>query len=526
MTTVMYIFLATVISGVLLLIWDFPVIKGALQACGAIEFITVKTMGMIAGAAVFVLAVFFPGKVSANTAGIIEGIPVRMLLSVGIATVASILVTSRISNYPAIPYAFIGALFGLQFAAKGAIDWALAYTNVISWICAPLACAMIAAMFYRLSAMTFRNNHVHMAFFEMRILRAAIFASPLLIGAFAWNNSILFTIFPVREFGAGPLAAGIGAASFLLARPFVAKKVTITSWNIADNTLDINSLSTLSVILAMTITFGLSPAPLSAGCLFIAALAGVSIARGSAVVEGHTVISNIVAAVLSPVLGLLIGFSMGMILNGDMINTVIVVGLLALVAGTVTYVRMQNRRLLHDQIVYAHEQQIYNTRKSLSALEVRSEMTEKDLLGKLELKRKELVDFAVGISEQKDFMETVYEQLEEVRKLGTAEEKDARTDELLSSLRERMYFTREINDFYARSEVLHKDFNMRLREAYPNLTENERKLANLLRQGFSSKYIASLMNITPKSAEINRYRLRSKLGLERSDNLIKFIKSI
>ena len=118
------------------------------------------------------------------------------------------------------------------------------------------------------------------------------------------------------------------------------------------------------------------------------------------------------------------------------------------------------------------------------------------------------------------------DELEEVRKLGTAEEKDARTDELLSSLRERMYFTREINDFYARSEVLHKDFNMRLREAYPNLTENERKLANLLRQGFSSKYIASLMNITPKSAEINRYRLRSKLGLERSDNLIKFIKSI
>ncbi|MBP5235612.1 MAG: response regulator transcription factor, partial [Bacteroidales bacterium] len=228
----------------------------------------------------------------------------------------------------------------------------------------------------------------------------------------------------------------------------------------------------------------------------------------------------------APVLGLLIGFSMGMILNGDMINTVIVVGILVLVAGIVVYVRMQNRKLLRDQIVYAREQQVYSTRKSLSALEVRSEMTEKDLLGKLEMKRKELVDFAVGISEQKDFMENVYEQLEDVRRLDSAEEKDARTDEILSSLRERMYFTREINDFYARSEVLHKDFNMRLREAYPNLTENERKLANLLRQGFSSKYIASLMNITPKSAEINRYRLRLKLGLQRSDNLIKFIKSI
>ena len=105
-------------------------------------------------------------------------------------------------------------------------------------------------------------------------------------------------------------------------------------------------------------------------------------------------------------------------------------------------------------------------------------------------------------------------------------DKNLRLEQILSSLRERMYFTREMNDFYARTEVLHKDFNMRLAEAFPNLTENERKLANLLRQGFSSKYIASLMNITPKSAEINRYRLRAKLGLKREDNLVQFIKSI
>ena len=84
----------------------------------------------------------------------------------------------------------------------------------------------------------------------------------------------------------------------------------------------------------------------------------------------------------------------------------------------------------------------------------------------------------------------------------------------------------EMNDFYARSEVLNKDFNMRLAERFPGLTDGERKLTNLLRQGFSSKYIASLMNITPKSVEINRSRLRSKLGLTRSENLIQFIKTI
>lgn len=51
-------------------------------------------------------------------------------------------------------------------------------------------------------------------------------------------------------------------------------------------------------------------------------------------------------------------------------------------------------------------------------------------------------------------------------------------------------------------------------------------LAILLRLGFSSKYIATLMNITPKSVEISRYRLRQKLGLSKGDNLVNFIRSI
>lgn len=177
-------------------------------------------------------------------------------------------------------------------------------------------------------------------------------------------------------------------------------------------------------------------------------------------------------------------------------------------------------------MLQAREDQVYSTQKSLSALEVRVETNEKDLLNKLDIKRKELVDFAVGVSEQKAFMEEVYTQLAQAKELPSGAAKDQALEEILSKLRERMYFTREMNDFYARTEVLHRDFNMRLKEAFPDLTEGERKLANLLRQGFSSKYIASLMNITPKSVEISRSRLRTKLGLKRSDNLVQYIKSI
>ena len=271
---------------------------------------------------------------------------------------------------------------------------------------------------------------------------------------------------------------------------------------------------------------GLAATPLPAGTLYLAALAGISLRSKRTLVDGPILLKGIISSYISPLLAFLLAFSLGRIMDGELTGTFIVLGIIILIAGVIVYMRVQSQRIINQQIARAHEQQVYSTRKSLSALEVRAEMTEKDLLNKLDIKRKELVDFAVGISDQKEYMENVLEQLKQVRCTKDGAEKDARTDALLRSLRERMYFTREMNDFYTRSEELHKDFNERLAESFPKLTENERKLANLLRQGFSSKYIASLMNITPKSVEINRYRLRAKLGLARSENLINFIKSI
>ncbi|MDE5638028.1 MAG: LuxR C-terminal-related transcriptional regulator, partial [Alistipes sp.] len=70
------------------------------------------------------------------------------------------------------------------------------------------------------------------------------------------------------------------------------------------------------------------------------------------------------------------------------------------------------------------------------------------------------------------------------------------------------------------------DFSIRLTEKFPKLTDSERRLTTLLRLGFSTKYIATLMNISPKSVEIGRHRLRAKLGLDRQQNLVAFVKTI
>ena len=530
MSQLIFIILSVVFAGILLITKDLPLVSGCALASGAGERISMKILTPVVFVSAVVLCSLSPSWAD-------KTIAIDKPLAAGIATLLTVVITLIISRFPAIPLAFAGAVAGVSQAEGTSPIWGSVSGSIISWLVAPLLCALLAAGIYRVYMRTAGSSNSHLILRESRLVKYSAVASLLLIVAFAFNNAPLFAYFPVSQYGSGWTAAGIAAGSGLLAYLLVFNRTNQSKFSIADSDLDINSESTFSAILAMAVVFwlfswnaldkaGLASTPLPASTLFVAALTGISIVRGRALIEGVEIQRCIIAAILSPVLGAATGYSLGHILGGDPANMLIGLGLIALAAAIVFYLRWQSRMKIRKQIIQSREEQIYNTRKSLMALEVKAEMTEKELTGKLDRKRQELVDFAVGISDQKKFMEEIYERLREIRKMQDGPEKDSRLDSLLSSIRERMYFSREMNDFYARSEVLHKDFNMRLLEAYPNLTENERKLANLLRQGFSSKNIASLMNITPKSVEINRYRLRAKLGLQRKDNLIQFIKSI
>jgi DNA-binding NarL/FixJ family response regulator len=130
--------------------------------------------------------------------------------------------------------------------------------------------------------------------------------------------------------------------------------------------------------------------------------------------------------------------------------------------------------------------------------------------------------------EQREYLESLNQIVARLSKTDDTKEKDNLIAELKSSLNQRLSYDRDVDSqyFYAQAESLHEDFNAKLSENFPDLTPQERRLATLLRLGFSSKYIATLMNITPKSVEISRYRLRQKLGLEKGSNLVNFIKSI
>lgn len=68
-----------------------------------------------------------------------------------------------------------------------------------------------------------------------------------------------------------------------------------------------------------------------------------------------------------------------------------------------------------------------------------------------------------------------------------------------------------------------RKFLKKLKKEHPNLSPNDVRLCAYLRLNLSSKEIAPLLNISVRSVEIKRYRLRKKMGLTHDDNLTDYI---
>jgi AraC family chitin signaling transcriptional activator len=71
-----------------------------------------------------------------------------------------------------------------------------------------------------------------------------------------------------------------------------------------------------------------------------------------------------------------------------------------------------------------------------------------------------------------------------------------------------------------------KDFLKKVKKEHPLLTPNDLRLCAYLRLNLSSKEIAPLLNISVRSVEIKRYRLRKKMELSHELGLVEYILSI
>jgi phosphate/sulfate permease/DNA-binding CsgD family transcriptional regulator len=189
--------------------------------------------------------------------------------------------------------------------------------------------------------------------------------------------------------------------------------------------------------------------------------------------------------------------------------------------------RQQKLRLKAENELLLQQNQLYSAQKALNEFEITAIQREKSMLEtKLELKRKEFANAAMNLTDQRTFLEKVLIELEKVKKEDSLNEIRRIMQEVSFLIRQKMTFSVKKEDFYNQVEQVQKDFIAKLETRFPKLTENEKRLTTLTRMNLSTKEIATMMNISAKSVEVARYRLKKTFGLTSNDNLIQFIQNI
>jgi hypothetical protein len=191
------------------------------------------------------------------------------------------------------------------------------------------------------------------------------------------------------------------------------------------------------------------------------------------------------------------------------------------------FFRQQKLRLKAEKDILVQQNQLFLSEKAMNELEMKTFSVENEALNlKLQAKRKEFMDIALNISEQIAFLEKISSGIDEAIKTADNEERIQRLNKLSMIIRQRMSFPREKKEFYLQVEEIHKDFHLKLKASFPDLTNLEKRLAGLLRLSLSTKEISTLLNISPKSVEVARYRLKKKMNLDKDKTLNNFINNL
>ena len=440
-------------------------------------------------------------------------------------------------------YAFVGALAAWNLFEGQGIDKGF----MISFLAAQVMAFAFSAGLRALLRGVFSRTHIHMitlSHYMRLIVIICIILTASAVG-FNWGGFVTGVGQMIGTEDAVTVSAVAIAAIFMVASRLVCQSekedysalfAEFSIYSVVSVGLSVSATLLFFSFEATTHIIYMSPVPLSVSALVMASVAGAETAQRSRMVSDEYYKKEGIAMVAAPAGAFLLTFVMlkikGVAAEDAMISFVVLAAsiLILVFLAFAGYARGQrSQREATDRILYAQRQQIYEHSRALSDMELKVVLSENQALhNAVEQKRQEVMNVALSIVEQKEFLESLDDMVSRLAKSDDPNEKDRLVAELSSALKQRLSYDSDVDSqyFYAQAESLHEDFNAKLSENFPNMTQQERRLATLLRLGFSSKYIATLMNITPKSVEISRYRLRQKLGLGKGDNLVNFIKSI
>ncbi len=203
--------------------------------------------------------------------------------------------------------------------------------------------------------------------------------------------------------------------------------------------------------------------------------------------------------------------------------------LLILFIGVIIYQFIIISKLKDRNKLEEYEESIerYNEQQRLLEDEIKNKNKANILLEKeITDKENEQKKIALSIIRKNEILFKLKSEIDNLKQKPDGVIKYADLNLLKQLVIENLSVENERKSFNKYIKKLNNSFYKNLELEYPGLSENEQKLCSLLRLKLTSKEIASILNITPKSVEVSRYRLRKKMNIKKNEKLSKIIRKL
>ena len=198
------------------------------------------------------------------------------------------------------------------------------------------------------------------------------------------------------------------------------------------------------------------------------------------------------------------------------VSSTLGLALLLMIFGIIAYATRKRREielLEKDRIIADSKKQL--AEEELSNVRLREENLQK-----------ELTNYALHIVEKNDFLQEVKTEMADLKTDMKSDIAIKHINRLGNKIYQNLLLNKDREEFEIQVEQACSGFFKNLEMKHPELTNQERRLAALLRLNLTSKEISGIMNISPKSVDQSRYRVRKKIGLDKEINLANYFNQI
>jgi ligand-binding sensor domain-containing protein/DNA-binding CsgD family transcriptional regulator len=122
-----------------------------------------------------------------------------------------------------------------------------------------------------------------------------------------------------------------------------------------------------------------------------------------------------------------------------------------------------------------------------------------------------------------EIVETLNKTAEEIRRNSDPGSIIARLSKVERNIRQNIEHDNNWKRFEENFDLVYENYLKRLGDSYPELNITDKKICAYIKMNLSSKDMAPLLNMSVRSIETNRYRIRKKLDLSRDVNLSDYL---